>query len=71
LVSSYSPKGSRIVGWVIGPLFIAIVAGTLTTDLFALYSLLIIPIASYIYVGILYFSKMWGNNKNKQKDNYK
>ncbi|MFO8017204.1 MAG: hypothetical protein R6U96_01090 [Promethearchaeia archaeon] len=53
-ISFHSPKYSRIAGWVIGPFFIAIIAGTLTTDLFAFYSLLLIPIGSYIYIGTLY-----------------
>lgn len=57
LISYYSPKISRIVSWLIGPLFLAIIFGTLSTDLFAFYSLLVIPIGSYIFVGVLYFIK--------------
>jgi len=49
------PRSSRIYAWIIGPFFIAIIVGALSTDLFALISLISIPTISYIYILTLFY----------------
>ncbi|MHA1294436.1 MAG: hypothetical protein ACTSQJ_17475 [Promethearchaeota archaeon] len=58
LICINGPKSSRAYAWIIGPFFIAIIAGALFNDLFALICLIAIPSISYIYIlTILYLNK--------------
>ena len=65
LSSYYGPKYSRIAAWILGPLFITIIAGTLSDELFALIALFIIPSVSYAYILILLYKNQWNFRFNE------
>lgn len=44
------PRGSRIVAWIAGPLFVAIIGGTMVPDSTAALLLVVLPAISYGYV---------------------
>ena len=53
-ISSYiGPKSSRISAWVLGPLFLAVLAGTMVNNFAALIILITLPSVLYSYVIIL------------------
>ncbi|MHA1264980.1 MAG: hypothetical protein ACTSRS_07055 [Candidatus Helarchaeota archaeon] len=54
-VASYiGPKPSRIVSWILGPFFLAIIAGALGTVDTARIILIVLPLVSYVYVTSIY-----------------
>lgn len=57
--SYYSPIYSRITFFLIGPLFLAILAGTLTKDFVAFLSLIIIPSVSYCFIILMLSKNKW------------
>jgi len=59
IMSYLGPKASRIAFIIICPLFIAILAGTFSTEFFALIVLIVIPLISYIYCLLLLAKNNW------------
>ena len=59
------PKPSRIVAWIFGPFFIAIIAGALDTVETARIILIVLPLVAYSYVSLTYLLRNYlpGNEK--------
>ena len=50
IMSAIGPKTSRIAVWITSPFFIAVLIGTLWTELFAIIVLAVIPFLLYAYI---------------------
>ena len=59
-------KASRIYAWIVGPFYLAILAGTLWNDSWAIMMLIIIPSVSYLYVILIFNQNDW---KFREKEN--
>jgi len=64
-----SAKRSRIIAWIIGPFFIAIIAGTLVTEIEALYILILLPSISTC-LGILVLAFVLKNKEDFSKKSF-
>ncbi|MHA1147124.1 MAG: hypothetical protein ACTSR8_02655 [Promethearchaeota archaeon] len=64
IFSYYGPKSSRIVFMLIGPLFIAILLGTLHDELFAIIMLISVPTICYIFSILILKQNQWKFIKN-------
>jgi hypothetical protein len=60
LLSLHDARYSRAFSWVIGPIFVAIIVGTLGNEQDAILLLLLVPTVSYCYAGILLILKKTG-----------
>jgi hypothetical protein len=54
IFSFQGPKASRIAAWMIIPLYLGVLIGTMVGDLMATILLITLPTASYLYLGIAY-----------------
>ena len=69
VLSFIGPKTSRIGAWIVIPLYLAVLIGTMVSDLTALIILIVLPIALYLYLAIAFIVHRQMIKKEKVEKN--